>query len=195
MTFEAPIFIPNTRKRYDLLSVIVYSLFGGALVGCLIKPFNWLTPHFIVIGVLFLIFKYSNNTRYEPLNGIINGTMKISDNTIMFDERRINLDEIVSVDFQSSKYYGERKHSDTSGVYSPNLSQGVKNYIKITTDKGEEITTWFRLTDKEHAQQLRELVKWFTVKGKIPLLHTISLLQLPYKEVQELKAEMAVGET
>ena len=99
---------------------------------------------------------------------------------------------MVNMELIYGDYYGR---SATTDVFSPRLSQGVGNTIKIKTIAGEDILLHYRLNDKEHIQQLMPIIRMLAIQGKMPVIRAVSLLKLNYKEVQELKAEMATGES
>ena len=146
-----------------------------------------------------LITQFSLFFGFCPLNGETNGILEINDSQIIYGDKEIDFNDIVDINFNMvnmeliyGDYYGR---SATTDVFSTRLSQGVGNTIKIKTIAGEDILLHYRLNDKEHIQQLMPIIRMLAIQGKMPVIRAVSLLKLNYKEVQELKAEMATGES
>jgi hypothetical protein len=156
MIFEAPLFIPNAKRKYDIPSVLLFSMWAIVLiiyswfaikkpsdeVVIIVNPFLYL---FIGIPVIIMI---ANFFRYEPLNGEIKGLLIIDNSKITYGDSSISLVNIESIDFKIDNYYGGNIYFNRANGISPNLSQGVKNSFMLNARDGKKILIYFRLKDK-----------------------------------------------
>jgi hypothetical protein len=200
MDFEAPIFVPAEKKGRDWSNVIAYSCFGMAMLLAAISGkfpdtvFSANVPPFLYLFCLApLGITLINMGRYVPMNGELKGSLKLDDHSISFNDRTLNYDDIESMDFAIGSYKDSRRYR-SRGDFGPSLMWGVDNRIEIKCKASESISIWFQLENKEVESQLKSIIKELIIKGKVLYLKGLSLLQIHYSEVKEIKKAMGMAE-
>jgi hypothetical protein len=199
MNFAAPQFIPSGQDKYDrptLIAAVI--MITGCGLGFMITALNRQLIANPVINIILFIaiapllsMAFINMKRFKPLNGAFAGELIIDENSVSFSGRKILFSEISNIEFVIFDYYGTYIGDRNSRSIHPSLSQGVGNYIKMTTSSGEKITIYFKLLDKDDHLRLVPIMSQLIAQNKIPFLKGISMLNLNYKQVQELKEQIA----
>lgn len=195
MYFTAPLFIPNKQKKYSPLFILMYFL--AAVFFILLfyvihtGGYNQIMPIIAPIFFLLLIIGFIKGSKHEDLNGTFEGNLLIDDTKVVLGNKTLGYNEIDNLDFHISYYYGQPVYESIGGRVLPSyLSQGTKNQIQVNSKSGEKAVAYFKLNNKEHREELLMLLKDLTLKGVLPLYRTAYLLQMPYRETEELKKQI-----
>ena len=146
---------------------------------------------FAVIWGFYLVgLMIYNFSEYEKAYGKFEGNLVLYEDKISIDEREIRLSEIKKISFESSH---DVKGAFTNHTleFSPHLSNGVDNVVKIFLKNGERIEYNFLQTKSHRIKNYKALVIHYHKKGIIEWLHLLNILDISnFKEIQLFKEEL-----
>jgi hypothetical protein len=197
MSFKAALFEPGDYKKKDLWYILMFVfLFGGIAIGAILS-LQHAQYAGLISGLLLgmgLVMMLANNWRYAPLKGQLNGFLEISNDAITFADRKVPFIDIEKIEIYALDYYGGRDAEAMryrKGTPKPCLSQGVSNHLKICTKAGENIVVYFKQEQQSDKLKLIPFMAQLIILDKIHYLKGISMLDLKYTEVKQLKEELS----
>ncbi len=162
------IFEPSNQRVKISRNMIVYGLAGIGLLTALTPLEVNDTLRFYYIAFVFLYFLYCLITcffTYKPLYGKIDGKIEFLADVVMYGDYRIDLSQVISIDFHFRDYKGQSKYVRKS--VNQMKSQGVNNSFEYTDLKGVTYEILFRLEHQEDHKNLELLIDHYFRIGKI----------------------------
>ena len=148
----------------------------------------------IIIGVLTviaaIIFAFTGLFTRKTLRGKLEGVLVLKDDSVIIDNRKIDIGDIDKIDFIVGDYL-DRLESGFKGDFNPKRSNGVYNYCKIELSNGEKINIQFQLLNKNDFDRNRDCMISFYKKGRITFMRLIHILNIEsYGKIQEFKSSL-----
>ena len=112
----------------------------------------------IILGIdVFVIIYFLGQSywSYEPLDGIMQGTIVFNGDSIVVNEKVYDLKMISKLDFAFNDYYGMMYWMRS---FNPRLSQGVDNFVEFKDSSQQIIRIYFRMPGKNGAKSFYSFI-------------------------------------
>jgi len=143
-----------------------------------------------IIWVLYIFgLLISNFFRYQHINGEFIGEMKLENDSILIEKKTYLINDINEIEIYCEDIKGQFVNSTLE--FSPHLSNGLNNVIRLKLKNGEKVSYSFLQTEREQVKYFKkELTEYFT-RGKMSWLHLLTILDMnDYDEIQKFKKEL-----
>ncbi|MBA3828811.1 MAG: hypothetical protein H0X33_07730 [Taibaiella sp.] len=187
-----PIFYP-VKKFYWTPDAINFTLMG-AICLVIVLPIGEqlnLVLRLSLAFIFFIHFIYRLFTRYSThkmLKGYIQGEIQLKPEKIIFDSKTIPITDIKTLKFYFYDWDGQETGISFRSLNGL-LSNGIDNSITIYFVNGGERKVFFQRKKSDDIVLIKPLLIEYCKSGLIGFHDLITMLNLSYREVQELKAE------
>ena len=158
---------------------IIYLILGLCVGVILIFDVNHLIPAIIIIICLIaeVVLKLNRfKTNKVPRRTI--GGLEINSSEIILNNRIIKIEDIQTINIELNDYNNKvsmRREFDFRGMYS----EGIHNYIKISTKQNEMISFNFKINSKKHRLHLVDFFRTLVANDLISMEDSLMALSIP----------------
>lgn len=128
-----------------------------------------------LIGIIMCV---ANAYRKRPVYGLLNGTLVFNPNSILINDKEIEIKEVQKIFLRMKDYEGkEFSQHRRAGLY-PNMSNGTNNLLDIDLKNGEKVKLFFKIEYEAQIEELQPFVISLIKNKLITEEEAIKLLRL-----------------
>lgn len=168
MNDKFPIFKPNYTKLKLTKGAV---LFLTIVICIVLKSYinsSFLNAISITLLLTGFLFHLTKSYRYSNMNGKLEGFLIFQKNSLIINDRKISVQDIIKINIQINDYEGLVPNS-TRG-YQHNMSNGTNNFLDLTISSNERIKLFFQMSHTSNTESMQPFFEELIIIHKIPNL-------------------------